>query len=651
MIVMCHRTYIWCLVIVVIKGSTIPRSIEQDASKHPTETILTKEKVDWDEDPNRWDTEIQVINPSSLSSSNTLSADTPHSEPLIAAIDFGRNNFGEDADSVKNKKTLEHGSSKESSVYAWGDKLSSSKRPNKNRRRKVTKNSKTSKNSRKKLNEREFTQIVNKFKKSTAKKQDKYKPKQDVIVSDIKWSAEETNDIENEHLNRSDIKNEEHLKNHRLNYYDSSHESAKYDEWPDIYNMFPDIETSGIQFDPGMFVNPYTEPKTHFNERIDEDDVDYAYDYYFDRIDQGIDQDYDVKSGHNDYDYVPNSFIDFTKDVNDFTKDVTNDEEFIPSLQIDPLFIPSPKIPFNADKNLLSQAIQYTEKPKSGIKNGKPSNPWKLSFRYPSSFSSSSSFSPVLSNSVLNNDFENPTRKKKNAFVSQFPSNNLYTTTKAPEPATYKLSTSHYKDKQDKNVDYVVSTNHAAFPSRKPHQQKRKNNLIQFVTPDQAKLFSDPIRNKKRQSKIPPPPLPPLRPNPTRKNIDFRRGFNRLKKLIRSIKLRRRRRLRKLRKGDGKRRKRKLVKSDLPQISISPYLKAPGFPEQPPDNRSKPKRRRRLRRKNPIGQRRNDDGNAPSTIPSKVAPRSIAYKMLDGLNRAARLSSEIILYLSFFALT
>ena len=74
------------------------------------------------------------------------------------------------------------------------------------------------------------------------------------------------------------------LKNHRLDAYDpiqTSKYTSKFDEWPDIYNMFPDIETSGIEFDPGMFVDPFDDSLNHFNERIDEDfgEEDYVYDY------------------------------------------------------------------------------------------------------------------------------------------------------------------------------------------------------------------------------------------------------------------------------------------------------------------------------------------------------------------------------------
>ena len=101
------------------------------------------------------------------------------------------------------------------------------------------------------------------------------------------------------------------------------------------------------------------------------------------------------------------------------------------------------------------------------------------------------------------------------------------------------------------------------------------------------------------------------------------------------------------------RRKRKLVKSDLPKSSVSPYLEAPEpLNGQHLRNRPKPKRRRKIRRKNPIGQRRKGvGGRANGKRPFKSAPRSLAYKIHDGLNRVARWSSEIILYTTLIGLT
>ena len=59
-----------------------------------------------------------------------------------------------------------------------------------------------------------------------------------------------------------------------------------------------------------------------------------------------------------------------------------------------------------------------------------------------------------------------------------------------------------------------------------------------------------------------------------------------------------------------------------------------------------PKRQRKIRRKHPVSQRRMDDESRQST-----KPRSLAHKILDGLNRAARFSSEIMLYASLIGLT
>ena len=609
----CHCIFIWCLVILAIKGSFIPISINEGENKPEvtqTKNTSTTQSVNWDEDQSRWDSEIEVINPTYLSISSNVSVDNPHSEPLVAAIDFGRNNFDENGNNVEENDEVKD-DRKEFFSYLYGDKILTAKKPNKNRRRRIKGNSNTSKNSRNKAKAKGPTSDVKKRTKLKKDKRAKIKVKQpEGIISDLKWSSEERSEIKNESVNRSDIKNEEHLKNHRLSSYDDSYHSAKYDEWPDIYNMFQDIETSGFQFDPGLFVDPYANQITNFNERIDEDADDYdenAYDYkdfYFDRIDQGN----NAKDYGDDYDYIPaNTFMDLTKDPE-------NQDEFIPSIQIDPLFIPSPKIPFNADKNLLSQAIQYTEKPKSEAGIRRPISPWKLTFPFPPSFSSS--ISQVSSNFIANQGVVKPTV------------NPQISTNKLPSPTIYS------KQNQGQNSAFVVSTIHATHPSRKPNLKG---------------LFADPIQNKIRQNNIPPPPLPPIKPKPKRRRVDFKRGFDRLKKLIRSIKLKRRRRFRKLRKGDGKRRKRKLVKSDLLKSSISPYLIAPGLRHS--SNRFKIKGRRRLRRKNPIGQRRNeDDENESSTTAIKVSPRSMAYKMLDGLNRAARLSSEMIFYLTFFAL-
>ena len=75
MYIKCHRTFIWCLVIVVIEGSTISNNSEMTQ----TGNITSKENSTWDEDPNRWDFEIEIIEPQPLNLSEALPADTPHS--------------------------------------------------------------------------------------------------------------------------------------------------------------------------------------------------------------------------------------------------------------------------------------------------------------------------------------------------------------------------------------------------------------------------------------------------------------------------------------------------------------------------------------------------------------------------------------------
>ena len=121
--------------------------------------------------------------------------------------------------------------------------------------------------------------------------------------------------------------------------------------------------------------------------------------------------------------------------------------------------------------------------------------------------------------------------------------------------------------------------------------------------------------------------------------------------MINSIKLKRRRKHRKNSgQGNEKRRKRKLPKSEVQQGTLSPYLKPPAPPLRISFGTA-PKRRKRLRRKNVNDQRRIAYSNESLKKSSKVQSQSVAFKMLDGLNRAARWSSEMILYLTFFALT
>ena len=62
----CHSIFILCLVIIVIKGNSI--SIDKDSENGIAndDTTEEKESVEWDEDPYRWDEEVQVVNPSNL---------------------------------------------------------------------------------------------------------------------------------------------------------------------------------------------------------------------------------------------------------------------------------------------------------------------------------------------------------------------------------------------------------------------------------------------------------------------------------------------------------------------------------------------------------------------------------------------------------
>ena len=640
----CHSIFILCLVIIVIKGNSI--SIDKDSENGiaKDDTAEEEDSVEWDEDPYRWDEEVQVVNPSNLILSDNVSVDAPHYEPLVAAIDFGRNDFGEDTKTANPSGTKVRGDSQKYSSLSYGDKISASNVLNKNRRRKVERTKVTTKKPQRKKT-RGLNRLINpKSKSSTTKPSQKQKDEESKIISDIKWSSSE--EIQNNVLGRDDIKNEEHLKNHRLNSYDSSYEFAKLSEWPDIYNMFPDIESeSGIEFNPGLFVDQFDESFDNFNDRIDEDfgEEDYVYDYKeypFEKIDQ---------PSHLDRDKYETERSDFYEDQNvhiNFDKTIKRDKDFVPSLQIDPLFVPSKKIPFNVDQNFLNNAIEYTEKPKTegnDLKSQGPRSPWKLSFQYPSSISSSP-FSDPISNAISNHHLDTPIEDKKNTFERpRFPLKALSST---PTPKSkYKISsTTRYKDDNVQTEEYVVSSNQATFPSQSPIIKQQNNHLI------------DPIANKVRQNTIPPPPSPPLRPKPSKKKIDFRVGFNKLRKMIRSIKLRRRRRrrFRKNRLGDGKRRKRKLLKKDIKNIrnqvtkqivdtSLNPYLQAPGLPDSPSNDGKRIKRRRKIRRKNAVGQRRMADE------PRKSA--SLAQRLLDGINRVARFSSEIILYSTLIGLT
>ena len=62
---MCHCTLIWCLVIIAINGNAIPNDGEEYKAAG-TEVISPKQEEDWDEDPYRWDEEIEIVNPSAL---------------------------------------------------------------------------------------------------------------------------------------------------------------------------------------------------------------------------------------------------------------------------------------------------------------------------------------------------------------------------------------------------------------------------------------------------------------------------------------------------------------------------------------------------------------------------------------------------------
>ena len=667
--IMCHCTLIWCLVIIVIKGNAIPNDREEFKAAG-TEVISPKQEEEWDEDPYRWDEEIEIVNPSSLLASANTSVDSPHFEPLIAAIDFGRADFDGENNNLDSGRKRDD-AIKRKRPTSYGNKISSSKSQNSNRRRKIQRDRATSNRSRKDSSGTKNKQTVDTTKKLKTKsdKDLDNNNREGNITTILKWSKQGVKDINTNHLERTDIKNEDHLKNHRLDAYDpiqNSKYTSKFDEWPDIYNMFPDIETSGI--DPGVFVDPFIygevdgEEETDYpeypssNERIDYDYLandfanDYTYDYKdyeFEKIDQPSINSIPGHSKTNQkigINFTPNNARDFIEDS------ANNNKKFIPSEQLDPFFIPSRKIPFNADKNFLSQAIEYTEKPKSEA----DFNPWrgKLSLPYPADFSStslpSSFFTPQISNSISNQNFDNPIRQKKNTLTRpRFPLNQLYTTTPSPPVgATVKISSStgRYRENHNhNNIDYIVSTNHQTFPSKRPPRHQRHKNR--------------PIQSAIRQTLIPPPPLPPLRPRTTnKKTVNFKRGFKKLNKklksLIKSIKIKRRRnqnwqaRLRQSLRRDGGRRRRKLVKSDSQPDSISPYLSPPGRRHEDSVNIVTPKRQRKIRRKHPVSQRRMDDESRQST-----KPRSLAHKILDGLNRAARFSSEIMLYASLIGLT
>ena len=639
----CHSIFIWCLVIDVINGN--PISIENSENKITKTDRKENAEEEWDEDPYRWDEEVQVVNPSSLILSNNVSVEAPHFEPLVAAIDFGRNDFGE---GTSTDKTSSRNAVEDVEIYnslSFGDKISPSNQINKNRRRKVQRNKDPKKDTKRKRTRGLNRLIGSKTKSRTTVQKPEKNEEESNIISDIKWSSSE--EKANNILGRNDIKNEEHLKNHRLNSFDSSYEFSKLNEWPDIYNMFPDIETSEIEFQPGLFIDQFDESLNHFNERIDEDfgEDDYSYDYKdypFEKIDipSQINLD-EYKTERNDFSDDQNVYIDLEKNFK-------RNKDFVPSVQIDPLFVPSKKIPFDVDRNFLSEAIEYTEKPKTDgvrIRNQGPNSPWKLSFQYPPSISpQSSSFSSPISNSLISQDWENPIDVTKNKRERpRFPLKALSST---PTPSSkYKISSStlRYKDEYDETENFVVSSNQPPFPSKEPNTNKEYNQSV------------DPIANKVRQNTIPPPPSPPARPKQSKKKIDFRVGFNKLRKMIRSIKLRRRRRrrFRKNRPGDGKRRKRKLLKQDVKKIkkqevkqisdsSLFPYLKAPGLPKNSSNDGARVKRRRKLRRKK-VGQRRMDEERRKST--------SLAQRLLDGINRVARFSSEIILYSTLVGLT
>ena len=141
----CHSIFILCLVIIVIKGNSISIDNDSENGIAKDDTAEEKESVEWDEDPYRWDEEVQVVNPSNLILTDNVSVDAPHYEPLVAAIDFGRNDFGEDTKTANPSGTKVRGDSQKYSSLSYGDKISASNVLNKNRRRKVERTKVTTK--------------------------------------------------------------------------------------------------------------------------------------------------------------------------------------------------------------------------------------------------------------------------------------------------------------------------------------------------------------------------------------------------------------------------------------------------------------------------------------------------------------------------
>ena len=120
----CHSIFIWCLVIDVINGN--PISIENSENKVTTIDWEENAEEEWDEDPYRWDEEVQVVNPSSLILSNNVSVEAPHFEPLVAAIDFGRNDFGETTSTDKTSSRNIVEDAEKYNTLSYGDKISPS---------------------------------------------------------------------------------------------------------------------------------------------------------------------------------------------------------------------------------------------------------------------------------------------------------------------------------------------------------------------------------------------------------------------------------------------------------------------------------------------------------------------------------------------
>ena len=83
------------------------------------------------------DVVIKIVEASvDTTEANNVSVDTPHYEPLVAAIDFGGNNFDDNTASIGNREKLKD----VSKGHLYGDKITASSVLNKNRRRKIPKN-------------------------------------------------------------------------------------------------------------------------------------------------------------------------------------------------------------------------------------------------------------------------------------------------------------------------------------------------------------------------------------------------------------------------------------------------------------------------------------------------------------------------------